>query len=195
MKTLYIIIMICIAFTVRAQIPDSAIFLNAQRSSPNTVILNWTAKEFNHTNFIIERSVDGQSFNSIGELKTTDDISNYSFTDRQIVPGIIYYRLRQTGTNGELIFSNTIMLNNEQIEITNLFIREGSLNVEIYSPEIEYVELLILDISGTILTKETVLLNEGYNAYTYSGKPDSSPRIHVLRISDQENMVNRKFMF
>ncbi|MCA8833267.1 T9SS type A sorting domain-containing protein [Hymenobacter pini] len=69
--------------------------------------LNWsTAQELNNSHFVVERSLNGQQFEAIGEKKgqgTSSTATPYSFTDQGIgrkVTGTVYYRLRQVDVEG-----------------------------------------------------------------------------------------------
>jgi len=67
------------------------------KGSQEGVDLNWsTAWENNSKTFVIERSVDGKSFQAIGFVPArgnTSLVSNYSFVDRNPLSTVTYYRV------------------------------------------------------------------------------------------------------
>jgi hypothetical protein len=69
-------------------------------------LLSWTtASEKNNAQFVVERSLNGTSFESIGMVAgqgTTTQSHTYQFIDKQAatVASLVYYRLRQVDTNG-----------------------------------------------------------------------------------------------
>ncbi len=73
------------------------------------VRLNWrTESELNNDYFVVERSSDGENFESLGTTKgagTVSFSSQYSFTDVSPVGGRSYYRLRQVDFDGAYSFS------------------------------------------------------------------------------------------
>jgi len=78
----------------------------------NHVNLNWaTASEYNNAYFQIERSIDGQSWATVGQVPghgTTDQYNSYTAVDNLdgVVPqGIFYYRLKQVDNNGAFEYS------------------------------------------------------------------------------------------
>lgn len=81
-------------------------------TSANAVTLEWTtATEVNNAGFSIERSSDNISFASVGFVEgrgTTQEIHQYSFTDRVAGSGTYYYRLRQKDYDGSEETSVTI---------------------------------------------------------------------------------------
>ncbi|TKB96248.1 LamG-like jellyroll fold domain-containing protein [Pedobacter cryophilus] len=72
----------------------------------NSVRLNWTTlSEQNNNHFLIEKSIDGVSFNAIANLKgkgTTNEVSNYVAYDKHPFNGNNYYRLQQYDNDGAI---------------------------------------------------------------------------------------------
>jgi hypothetical protein len=67
--------------------------------------LSWsTASESNNDYFVIEKSVDGRNFSSIGRVDAsgnTNTTSSYSFTDPEIIKQKSWYRLKQFDMDGK----------------------------------------------------------------------------------------------
>jgi hypothetical protein len=76
------------------------------------VNLNWaTATEKNNDRFEVQRSANGETFQTIGTVKGQGNSSSarsYSFTDSRPLAGLAYYRLRQVDTDGKASFSPVI---------------------------------------------------------------------------------------
>ncbi len=79
------------------------------KANASTVDLYWqTLSEENNEKFVIERSQDGQSFESIGEVRGAGNASqklNYSFEDKEPLSGTSYYRLKQLDFDGQFDYS------------------------------------------------------------------------------------------
>ncbi|MCH2213722.1 MAG: T9SS type A sorting domain-containing protein [Flavobacteriales bacterium] len=69
------------------------------------VIVDWTtATEINNDFFTVERSADGLVFEPIGIVRGSGNSNmslSYSFFDEKPIPGVSYYRLRQTDFDGQ----------------------------------------------------------------------------------------------
>jgi hypothetical protein len=83
----------------------------------NSNTVYWvTAQENNNRKFVVERSVDGRSFNAIGEVGTQALNGNssipllYSFADNAPVTGKSFYRLRMVDNGGRESISATVTL-------------------------------------------------------------------------------------
>lgn len=76
------------------------------------VALSWsTASEINNFGFDVERSYDKTAFEKISFLNgsgTTADKTEYSFNDRDIKQGKVYYRLCQIDFDGTISYSGVI---------------------------------------------------------------------------------------
>jgi len=74
--------------------------------------LRWsTATEIKHKKFIIERSIDKNMYLFIGEVQgsgTNSTQKDYTFTDKNPLPGFNYYRLKQEDFDGKMEYSKTI---------------------------------------------------------------------------------------
>lgn len=78
------------------------------------VQLQWaTASELNNAGFHVERSSDGVRFEAIAEVEgmgTTPMLTQYETLDHAPLPGLSYYRLRQTDLDGTVIWSEAVAI-------------------------------------------------------------------------------------
>lgn len=80
---------------------------------------SWTtSSEINNDFFTIQHSIDGKEYSDVGRVNgsgTTSVEKEYSFTHRDPVDGINYYRLKQTDFNGqyEIFPAKSIMYNRD----------------------------------------------------------------------------------
>ncbi len=89
-----------------------------------SVDLNWsTSLEVNNEEYTIERSADGQSFTTIGNVAgvgNTSSISRYSFKDSNPLSGSAYYRIKQTDRDGKFSYSEVIRVSNGEVALKGL---------------------------------------------------------------------------
>ncbi len=67
-----------------------------------------TAQEIGADKYEIERSFEGRNWSTIAYVLAagnTNDVSNYSFIDKNVSVKLIYYRIKQTDTNGQFSFT------------------------------------------------------------------------------------------
>ena len=90
----------------------------------NSVQMNWnTYNEVNVNNFLIERSVDGRNFASVGTEAAKNSVGNnsYSYTDIKPLSGVSYYRLKIIDKDASYKYSQVVVINNK-----------ASINVEVF---------------------------------------------------------------
>jgi hypothetical protein len=69
-------------------------------------LLTWSITEgLKNQVFEVERSADGNTWESIGYVATEVNKNNYQFTDLQPLQGVNHYRLKQKGTDGKIDYS------------------------------------------------------------------------------------------
>ncbi len=80
-------------------------------------ILNWrTASETNTYQFVVEKSIDGKEYTTIGNVKAAGFSANvkvYNFTDNSLKAGANYYRLKMVDKDGKYTYSNIVVLKND----------------------------------------------------------------------------------
>jgi len=176
--------------------------------SGRDVTLNWTtATELNNAGFEIERSnVKGQTSNEwikVGNVAgngTTNSISSYSFTDKNLASGNYSYRLKQIDFNGNFEYFN---LNNEigigipskydlSQNYPNPFNPSTSINYDL--PVDGKVSLKIFDMTGKEVAS---LVNEvqtaGYYSINYNASTLSSG-VYFYTISANNFVQTKKMM-
>lgn len=97
------------------------------------VQLDWQTKnERNVSHFIIERSVDGINFKSVGRVNSLNNSAasnNYTYTDKTPITGNNYYRIRQVNTSAGFVLSNIEVVKLIDIPAAELFPNPGSSQV------------------------------------------------------------------
>ena len=85
------------------------------RVDNNEVYLQWkTETEVNNYGFEIQRSIDNISWNKIGFVQghgNSNSPKDYSFVDKSLPDGKIYYRLKQEDLDGKFEYSKVINVN------------------------------------------------------------------------------------
>jgi photosystem II stability/assembly factor-like uncharacterized protein len=79
----------------------------------NLITLDWqTGSEYNSKNFVVEKSIDGKNFYSIGSINAVGNMTShrdYSIIDNK-VSDINYYRLKMVNLDGSFVYSNVILI-------------------------------------------------------------------------------------
>lgn len=96
-------------------------FFTAEKKNSNVEVKWSTYSELNNKLFNVERSSDGENFETIGTVVgsgTTVLSQVYNWIDYEPLEGNSYYRLRQVDNNGHSNFSTIVLVSNERINYT-----------------------------------------------------------------------------
>lgn len=100
-------------FTIDEQVPVELTSFTAENSTEG-IILRWkTATETNNLGFSLEKSFNNSQFVEIKFIEgkgTTTNQNLYSFLDRELKVGTVYYRLKQIDFDGTYAYSNVISI-------------------------------------------------------------------------------------
>lgn len=142
---------------------ELASFTAQNLGGKNTI--RWSTLSELHSNyFIIERSVDGEVFESIGK-KTAAGKSNtridYSFDDLKFNAGTNYYRLKQVDNDGSYIYSEIRSVKNMLLAKSDLIlspnpVRSGAILTIQVQTEQHGLHATILGLDGKSYLQSTV---------------------------------------
>ncbi|WP_157780941.1 T9SS type A sorting domain-containing protein [Hymenobacter sedentarius] len=178
--------------TVLRPLPVELISFEAVKSD-KVAVLTWaTASEKNSAYFEIERSFDGESFESVGQRAgagTTSARTNYQFVDTRLAQsaGTVYYRLRQVDATGETNYSPVRALQSSataraiKAEVfPNPF--DKTVTVQYYSLGTDAVTLTVRNVLGQTVLTQTVSTAEGVQEIKLSDAASLTRGMYYLTI-------------
>lgn len=123
--------------------------------------LNWqTASEENASHFEIERSADGRSFETIGEVEAIGKAAEYSFVDKNLIRSIAYYRLKMSDFDGAFEYSDLISIVSQETDPIELFPNPSQGTVYINGISEQPVSIKVLDSFGKTLIEQLLIDSE-----------------------------------
>ena len=156
-----------IDFESAVPLPTLVVSFTARNAGKNRAQLNWKITE-NSTPLMFEvlRSSDGVNFNKIGEVPGTVLQFDYEFTDEAMVTGNNYYRLKMLDRDGSANYTSIVVVSNggaDGVVIGNLMptVVTSGARLAVTSGKKATLQLLITDISGRIIQKQSVSLTVG----------------------------------
>ena len=177
--------------TVAVALPVTLLYFDAEKET-DAVLLTWaTIKEINNDHFEIERSSDGNRFETIASVKgngNSNTLQNYEFTDTKSLKGKSYYRLAQYDVDGTKQESEIKLVDftNFVINVSpNPFEENTTLSV---SPVGASFKIKIISIQGILVEEQE--FNGNSDVYTI-GK-DLKPGLYILTIIAPQNTITYK---
>ncbi len=197
--------------TTRVRVPSSLSFVFPVESleasvRQGIVTLTWETKDRRADEFLVERSTDGQRFETVGTVRAAERVgetasgsARFAHTDLPPDGQVLYYRIRQSATGGAERVSGTIKLGLGTGEGAAVAIVGNSPNPFRSSTVITYdlaesspVRLSVWDVSGT---RVAVLVDDTQPAgrHEYRFEPDGLPSgIYFVRLESPEGSAAHK---
>jgi hypothetical protein len=166
---------------------------------PEGVALNWTTQiEINNDRYNVERSVDGVTFETIGEVSGAGNSSvekHYEYIDTDPKEGLLYYRLKQVDIDGAFENSELVSVlikGSEGPTVTwAIYPNPAQSKIEISGGETgKLVEVEITDQTGRSISHAAVTFgnNESLDVSTLS------PGMYILKLVGADGVGSQRFI-
>ena len=171
-----------------SNLPIELLDFTAKPQNNRSVLTEWTTTaEVNNDYFVVERSVDGASWESVGTIKGTGNSSeehHYSLPDQQPLAGTSYYRLRQVDFNGSYVYYGPVTVRLEGIDIVNIFPNPAADNFDyrVVSSIDDNAIYKITDVLGRTVLDGTTPIHQGENQLKVE-LSDFTPGSYAIQIA------------
>ena len=101
------------SFSICIVLPIELIEFNGISQDDHSKLYWQTATEINNDYFILEKSADALAWRDIAKIDgagNSTQINNYSFNDYELLPEMMYYRLKQVDFDGKKTYSQIVTL-------------------------------------------------------------------------------------
>jgi hypothetical protein len=165
-------------FTVQltgSALPISSISFRGERLGEKNVLAWTTQTEHNNNGFELQRSPDGHNFSKLDFVESkglngnSTTVLSYQYNDTKPFAGNSYYRLKQLDKAGSFNYSNIVLL--KGLEVTRLQLSllypnpsKSEVNMILASPYNSKINLLVTDVAGRIVMKQTKQVTAGDNS-------------------------------
>ena len=149
-------------------LPVEWMAFDADLLSDHSVALTWsTASEFNSSKFDVERSINGANYAVIGTVAAhgnSQSTRDYSFFDKSVPEGTVYYRLAQYDNDGKFAYSTVRTVEHYDLGLKimpNPF--NGTTTIQLAGLETSDVVIKLFDMEGRELETHTSSSRESNN--------------------------------
>lgn len=159
-------------------LPVEMIYLEANAIDNSYIQLKWaTAIEINNKGFQVERSLDGQTWNTIGWVDGHDNSTvqqNYTYNDMDVTGGVrYYYRLKQVDFDGAFEYTDLVSAIITQQSTFNVkdFVPNPTLNntnLVVTSSVDQDIDVAFYNLLGEVVSSSKHSLHKGGNQINFS---------------------------
>ncbi len=166
----------------------------------NEVLLNWsTASEKNNAYFTLEKSQDGLFFEAFERIKSLGNSStrtDYSSKDSDPGSGRMYYRLKQTDTDGRFSYSNIVDADIDAEGSIRVFPNPctGSFQLQFLHFKGEVLHFSISDVAGKIYKTHTHFVTENDETLSSPLGEDLKPGLYLLLVEANGKSHRQKIL-
>ena len=178
-------------------LPVDLLALEAKEVSSGVKISFSTASEQNNSHFLIQRSLDGRTFETIGRVEGKGDSNeqvDYSFVDAKPAAGLNYYRLQQFDFDGTNAFFGPVAVRFGGAETTKPQVwpvpATDVLQVELPAQDASW-NLEVFTINGQLLLEKVVTEKGAQTSFDISALPAGS---YFLRWANGREMGQIRFV-
>jgi hypothetical protein len=174
-----------------------------------TVVLDWATKnEVNTESFTVERSLNTQNFEAIGEVKGAGNTSQtlaYTFTDKNPLKEDTYYRLKINRKDGTFTYSKIILVRIGRLNATTFRLypnplhqsgQEVTVVLESLVPD-EEILFYISDLTGKRLRDDKFTVDaDGRLSFTIPATltDQLQPGLYMFTVITKLKRISRKLM-
>lgn len=163
------------------------------KKAGNKVNLSWsTAQEINNNRFEIEKSLDGNDWQTIAMVMgagTTTTVSDYSYTDQQVKDGTLYYRIRQVDMDGKTTVSGTQIVRSENSvnsPVARVYASSAhSLQINFNAATAQNVMVRVFDLNGRLVGEQSFASAASNISMSFARDLKG---IHVVQVADGNNL-------
>jgi hypothetical protein len=172
---------------------------NANVITDSKVLVTWNVStERNVNSFTVERSTNGLDWKVVAVVpanRNSDKKEFFYITDGHPLPGISYYRLRQTDVDNTVFYTDTrkvniAVLQENVIKVSNPF--SSSVAIQLFTLKDEIATIEMRDMSGKIMYYKKHSITPGMNNITIANLSFLSKGTYVVNITrGKQNFVAR----
>ena len=163
--------------------------------------IDWTSyNEINVSHFQVQRSQDGQRYNTIGTVsaRNNDNEANYTWTDTAPLKSTSFYRINAVDIDGKSTYSTVARIDLSQSNAALVLfpnpVVSSRLSIQVGSMSRGQYKLAISNIYGRFVYGQTLDHSGGAMSQVIQLPPDMPPGMYSLTITGSGNKLFKQFV-
>jgi hypothetical protein len=179
-----------ITLTVTARLAAELLTINAKAAQGKNALTWATASEKDNNKFVVERSVNGVDFTSVGEVKaagTSQTVNNYSFLDENVTGSVNYYRIQSVDMTGKMSASKVVAVASKGTLAANTV---GS-QLNIVSDVDGQATVNVVNLNGQIVATQVISLTSGASQHALDFNQTG---LFIVNVTNGKSTVSTKMV-
>ncbi len=176
-------------------LPNAGLLSFTGNRKANAVDLKWQLEKKSRVNNItVEKSINSASFTSIGQAVANSTTG--SFSDYEVTPGNVYYRLKMEMNSGKTEYSNVLVFksanaNNNGIKVYPSVV-EDQATVQMNVSANTAASIQIVDYAGRVWHQQQQQMAGGSNNITIHGLNKLATGSYIVIVRAEGRAMNQK---
>jgi Secretion system C-terminal sorting domain len=171
--------------------------------NPKDILVSWsTSSEFNAAYFDVERSTDGITYTSIGQVAasgTSSETNNYAYNDYMIPAGatVLYYQLKIVDKDGNATFSKIVPIRLDKTAATITIYPNPASDytvMNLSAPAAATAQMKLIDNAGRQIMFKTFNINAGNNSLLIDNLGSLSKGVYFVQMIVGASTYNEKLI-
>lgn len=147
-----------VTFCYLSTLPLHWVNVSGNLNNQNQAVINWQVEETNVTRYETEKSNDGRTFVSVGNIASKGDgTQSYQFTDPVNVQATVFYRIKQIDKDGRFSYSSVVRLITHQTGRLSIYPNPATTIVTLTANRsLLNTKAVITDVNGKIMFSFTI---------------------------------------
>jgi hypothetical protein len=178
-----------VVFNSSSPVPVRFTNISAQAQSAHSISVSWqTGVESGISYYEVERSTDGKTFSSIGQVAAKGTgTGSYSLVDAGAISGAYYYRVKGVGVSGEVEYSAVVKVTVGSaapgIAVYPNPVKGGHISLELDNQPAGSYTVRLLGINGQEILRNTVSHGGGSSVQGVEVPTKLSAGVYKLEVS------------
>ncbi|MFY8003957.1 MAG: T9SS type A sorting domain-containing protein, partial [Chitinophagaceae bacterium] len=146
--------------------------------------------------YFVQHSSNAINYTDVGSVAASNkSVANYQLVNENTVNGTNYYRIKAVYTNGSIIFSNTVSINQQAnhsiaFSIYPSVIQNEQVNIEAKLPTAGEYQWQLVQMDGKVVTNQKLVLLAGTNSQSIQlSNNNLVPGTYIISIVDASGKI------
>ena len=176
-----------------AALAINQIDLSVQSKGDQEIRISWSSPNQDVKGYFIEYSNDAENWKTLAFVESNQaqtDFSKYTYSNFMTTNGRHYYRIRQVGYDGQILYSTVKYVDVKMNDLVGIGPNPTTGHLQVNNTLNLFSKIVVLDVAGHVLQQSN--LKRGTNTFNVSSYPTGTYMVRL--VSDNGQTVHQKII-